>query len=66
MAVRSLVALFLVSFPAVSSFALTVRTKSDLRLWETVTERANPLAWTWEDGADEAKLAFSNRLTRTV
>lgn len=66
MAVRSLVALFLVSFLAVSSFALTVRTKSDLRLWETVTERANPLAWTWEDGADEAELTFSNRLTRTV
>ena len=66
MAVRSLVALFLASFPAVSSFALTVRTKSDLRLWETVTDRLRPLEWSWEGCADEAVLTFSNRLTRTV
>lgn len=45
---------------------VTVRTKSDLRLWETVTDRLRPLAWPWEDGADRAELAFSNRLTRAV
>ena len=44
--------------------AATIRSKSDLRLWETVTDRSLPLAWSWEDGADSATLAFSNRLTR--
>ena len=46
--------------------ALTIRAKSDLRLWETVTDRSQPLAWSWEDGADRAVLTFSNRLTRVV
>ena len=48
------------------AFALTVRTKSDLRMWETVTDRSRPLAWSWADGADTAMLTFSNRLTRAV
>lgn len=51
---------------ALPSLALTVRTKSDSRLWETVTVRARPLAWSWEDGADTALLTYSNRLTRVV
>ena len=46
--------------------ALTVRAKSDLRLWETVTDRSRPLAWSWEAGADKAVLTFSNRLTQAV
>lgn len=46
--------------------ALTVRTKSDLRLWETVTDRARPLAWSWEPTAEAASLTFSNRLTGAV
>ena len=46
--------------------AETVRSKVDLRLWETAQDRSAPLAWPWEDGADEAVLAFSNRVTRSV
>lgn len=45
---------------------ITVRTKSDLRLWETVTDRARPLAWSWEPTAEAASLTFSNRLTGAV
>ena len=44
--------------------AATVRSKSDLRLWETVADRSQPLAWPWEEGADSATLVFSNRLTK--
>lgn len=65
-AMRSLVALALASFPLVSSFALTVRTKSDLRRWETVTDRSQPLSWAWEGAADATVLTFSNRLTHAV
>ena len=43
-----------------------MRAKSDLRLWETVTDRSRPLAWSWEAGADKAVLTFSNRLTQAV
>jgi len=46
--------------------ALTVRTKSDLRLWETVMDRSQELSWTWEVAADSAHLSFSNRLTHAV
>ena len=46
--------------------AETVRSKADLRLWETAQDRSAPLAWPWEDGADEAVLAFSNRVTRSA
>lgn len=45
---------------------ITIRAKSDLRLWETVTDRARPLSWSWEFGADAAELTFSNRLTQAV
>ena len=48
------------------TWALAVRTKSEMRLWETVTDRLRPLAWSWEDGADKAVLTFSNRLTQAV
>lgn len=51
---------------ALPTLALTVRAKSDLRLWETVADRARPLSWSWEAGADAATLTFSNRLTRAV
>ena len=44
----------------------TVRSKSDMRLWETVADRTVPLSWPWEGEADGATLAFSNRLTRAV
>ena len=53
------------TFPREAS-AVTVRTKSDVRLWETVTDRLRPLAWPWEDGADRAELTFSNRIARAV
>ena len=51
---------------AMSAFAQTVLSKSDLRLWETVVDRAKPLEWPWVDEADSATLVFSNRLTRAV
>lgn len=44
----------------------TIRSKSDLRLWQAVHDRAAPLEWPWEDGADSATLTFSNRVTRTA
>jgi hypothetical protein len=47
-----------------SAFAQTVLSKSDLRLWETVVDRAKPLEWPWVDEADSATLVFSNRVTR--
>ena len=49
-----------------SAFAQTVLSKSDLRLWETVVDRAKPLEWPWVDEADSATLVFSNRLTGAV
>jgi len=49
-----------------ASSTLTVRTKADLRLWETVTDRSASLSWSWMDTADTARLSFSNRLTRAV
>ena len=51
---------------AMSAFAQTVLSKADLRLWETVENRATPLEWPWVDEADSATLVFSNRVTRTV
>lgn len=54
------------TFAACEVSAVTVRAKTDLRLWETVTDRLRPLEWSWEGCADEAVLTFSNRLTRTV
>ena len=51
---------------AMSAFAQTVLSKADLRLWETVEDRATPLEWPWADEADSATLVFSNRVTRTV
>ena len=49
-----------------SAFAQTVLSKSDLRLWETVVDRAKPLEWPWVDEADSATLVFSNRLAGAV
>lgn len=46
--------------------ASIVRSKSDMRLWETVADRSAPLTWPWADGADSATLFFSNRMARTV
>ena len=46
--------------------AETVRSKADLRLWQTVYDRSAPLAWPWEDGAKSAALVFSNRVTHVV
>ena len=51
---------------AMSAFAQTVLSKSDLRLWETVVDRATPLEWPWVDEADSATRVFSNRVTRKV
>ena len=46
--------------------AATIRSKADLRLWQTVHDRAALLAWPWEEGADAATLTFSNRVTQVV
>ncbi len=46
--------------------AATIRTKADMRLWETVADRSAPLSWPWEEGADSATLVFSNCVTRAV
>ena len=54
------------SLSALSSNATTIRTKADMRLWETVDDRSAPLSWPWTDGADSATLVFSNRITRAV
>ena len=51
---------------AMAGVAETVRTKGDMRLWETVADRTIPLAWPWAEGADSARLSFSNHLTRVV
>ena len=45
---------------------MTVLSKADLRLWQTVHDRAASLTWPWEDGTDAATLTFSNRLTHVV
>ena len=37
-----------------------------MRLWETVMDRSESLAWSWADGADSATLEFSNRVTRAT
>ncbi len=66
MFVRTFCSAFLVSVFACPCPGATIRTKADLRLWETVTNRSAPLEWPWVDGADSATLAFSNRLTRTT
>jgi len=58
-------AVALLAFP-LQTQALTVRTKGDLRLWETVTDRSQPLNWPWADGADTAVVTFSSRLSRAV
>ena len=52
--------------PCGAATAMTIRTKADLRLWETVHDRAAPLEWSWAEGADSATLTFSNRVSRTV
>ena len=60
-------ALFAISLSwSVAAQPMTVRTKSEMRLWETVTDRSRPLAWSWEPTAETASLTFSNRLTQAV
>ncbi len=57
----------LVLLCGLSAFAgTTIRSKSDMRLWQTVHDRAAPLEWSWEEGADSATLTFSNRMLRTT
>ena len=57
----------LVLLCGLSAFAgTTIRSKSDMRLWQTVHDRAAPLEWSWEEGADSATLTFSNRVSRTT
>ena len=46
--------------------AATIRTRTDMRLWETVTDRTLPLSWPWDAAADSASLVFSNRLDKAV
>ncbi len=49
-----------------SAFGMTVRSMTDMRLWQTVDNRAAPIEWPWADGADSADLVFSNRITHVV
>ena len=57
----------LVLLCGLSAFAgRTIRSKSDMRLWQTVHDRAAPLTWSWEEGADSATLTFSNHVSRTT
>ena len=49
-----------------TGYGVIVRTKADMRLWETVHDRSDLLAWPWEEAADSATLVFSNRLTCAV
>lgn len=58
--------LFLSALACVPCGAATIRTKADMRLWQTVTDHSAPLAWPWAVGADSATLTFSNRVTRAV
>ena len=51
---------------AAQSSPATIRAKCDMRLWETVHDRAAPLTWSWEDAADSATVLFSNRVTRSA
>jgi len=46
--------------------AETIRSKADMRLWETVHDRNAPVTWPWADGSDSATLVFTNRATRSV
>lgn len=55
-----------VSAVAASAVAATVRTKSDLRIWQTAMHPTDPLSWPWEKGADSATVTLSNRLTGVV
>ena len=49
-----------------AAFAATIHSKVDLRLWQTVHDRAVPLTWPWEAGVDAATITFSNRVTHAV
>ena len=51
---------------ALPCFAMTVRTMSDMRLWNAVDDKSAPLCWPWNDDADSAMLLFSNRITAAV
>ena len=51
---------------AASASALTVRTMSDRRIWQTAMNPSAPLSWPWEAGADSAVLTLSNRMNGAV
>ncbi len=51
---------------ACSAYGTTVLSKSDMRLWQTVDNRAAPVEWPWADGAESADLVFSNRISHVV
>ena len=55
----------LAPLPAQSA-GVTIRTKADMRLWQTVDDCSAPLVWPWVDDADSASVVFSNRLTAAV
>ena len=63
-------ALLFCALPAAAGTAqsspATIRSRSDMRLWETVTDRSTSIVWAWADGADSATLEFSNRVTRAT
>lgn len=60
------IALAALSVVAASAVAETIRTKSDLRIWQTAMHPDDPLSWPWEKGADSATVSLSNRLTGAV
>ncbi len=60
---KILISIALLAMPAL---AVTVRSKTDLHLWQTVHDRSAPLEWSWEEGAESATLTFSNRVTHAA
>ena len=51
---------------ALSASAQTIRSKSNLRIWQVVHDRSSQLEWPWARGADSATLFFSNCVTHAV
>lgn len=43
-----------------------VRSRTDLKSWQTVMERAQSVRWAWADGADSARVTASNRVSHAV
>ncbi len=66
MAIAALAAVLASTFPTsacAASHPTTVRSMSDLRIWQTAMDPSEPLKWPWELDSNTAILTLSNRLT---